>query len=379
MIKNRVSLKQSEVLGTNWLRKLKTDLFARTEFIVISIFFLLCFINIIIIAVSLHYLHLDIAAVVIRTLESVLATPNILIQSTAIAEDVVEEIQAVSAANTVSVVGISLIATILLGYVAARIALAPTKNGLASQKQFISNVSHELRTPLSIIRANSEILLLQKNTRPDAAELIKSNVEELDRISGIIDNLLTLSTFRHARAMNFQSVNLSEVVRNSIEKLAQLAESSKLTLDATLDENLTLWGNRNAIEQIAMNLIKNSIIFTPPGGNILVSTYASSSYVTLEVRDTGIGIEAGKIAKVFEPFYQVETSRAHNKGSGGLGLAIVSELVKFHHGKIAIRSTPKVGTMIKIDFPTDRREKRRDVDTNTPQDKNEVMLDFSNS
>jgi two-component system sensor histidine kinase CiaH len=377
MTKTPASLKRSEALAINWLHRFRTDLFLRTQISVIGIFFLLCLVNITIIAVFLQKLHLDIAATVISILSNAIAEgPGV--DSTTTTALVVEGVRDVSMLHITVVVGISLIATILLGYVAARVALGPTRNGLAAQKQFIGNIAHELRTPLSIIRANSEILLLQKGVRSDVHGLIESNVEELDRISGIINNLLTLNTFRNTRVMNFEVVDLSAVVQNSIEKLEKLAVGKGITLHSTLENALMIWGNKSGIAQIAMNLVKNAILFTKEKGSVTVSTFASSSFVTLEVRDSGVGIESGNIEKIFEPFYQVEPSRTQNQGSGGLGLAIVSELVKFHKGKISVQSIPNIGTLIRVDFPKNHPDMPEDTERSAGTKPNtEVSLDFS--
>jgi signal transduction histidine kinase len=376
MTKNPVSLKQSEGLVTNWLHRLRTDLFFRTEVLVIGTFFLLCIINVAIIIFSLQQFHIDVASSVISILSGAIALNPSSANSTTTTALILESVREISLTNVTIVVASSLMVAVILGFLAARIALTPTKQALSAQKQFISNISHELRTPLSIIRANSEILLLQKGARPDAQELIRSNVEELDRISGIINNLLTLNTFRHAQAIEFKSIELSEIVRESIKKLETLAGSKEIELDASLDDTLIVWGNRNGLAQIIMNLIKNALIYTPTHGSVIISTYASHRFATLEVRDTGIGIEAGNIQKVFEPFYQVEPSRSQNKGSGGLGLAIVSELVKFHHGKISIRSTPGIGTVIRVDFPLHHPD-RPHHEKNSSDDDHEITLDFS--
>lgn len=374
MTKNPASSKQSEVSATSWLHRLRTDLFARTQFLLITIFLLLCATNLVLIAVFFQWFHIDIATSVIGDISQIIATEKGSVSAPETTEQVLASIREISTSNTVAVGTLSVICAILFGYLATRVALAPTREALSGQKKFMSNVAHELRTPLSIIRANSEILLLQKNIKPDAASLITSNVEELDRISGLIDNLLTLSTFRTANALNFEPVDLSMVVHDSVSKLSTLVESKKLTLTTSLEDKLSVWGNPNALAQIVMQLIKNALLFTPAHGSVTVSTYARSSFATLEVRDTGIGIEPSDINKVFEPYYQVEPSRTNNKGTGGLGLAIVSELVKLHRGKISIQSTPHVGTVVRIDFPC---HKNNTSIPETHELKNEVTLDFS--
>lgn len=352
MTKITASSKQLEALATNWRHKLRTDVFFRTEFTVICIFVCLCIANIFIVVVSLRQLHMDVAASVITILtDAITLSSTAQISATTTSQLILTNIKGISSANIAIVTISSLFVTLFLGYIAARVALKPTKNALAAQKQFIGNIAHELRTPLSIIKANSEILLLQKGIHGETSELVSSNLEELDRISGIINNLLTLNSFRNSKTMEFELIDLSEVVRNSLQKFEKMAADRRVVLEARLDDPLKILANKSGLIQIIMNVVKNALIYSKPEGVVFVTTRASSGMATFEVRDTGIGIDPNNIERIFEPYYQVESSRSQNKGSGGLGLAIVSEMVKFHHGKISIQSKPNVGTIVKVDFP----------------------------
>ncbi len=371
MINNRASSKQSGVLGTSWRHKLKTDQFFRTEFMVIGILFLLCFANVAIMAIALEELQIDIASSVVKNLGTAITDALTSGQSgTATTELVLTEVGTLSDTGIFTVLILSLLVTVLLGYVTTRIALAPTRNALASQKQFIGNVAHELRTPLSIIRANSEIILLQKKVNAESLSLLMSNIEELDRISGIINNLLTLNSFRNSGAMTFEEILIGTVVRDVISQFEKYAREKGVELDAETDDDEYVWGNKSGLVQIIMNVVRNALVYTPKGGSVFVSVKRTSpAFVALEVRDTGIGIESEKIKKIFEPFYQVSPSRSENRGSSGLGLAIVNELVKLHHGKISIQSEPGEGTIVTIELPAIDRSKSREKkgsDTSLP-------------
>jgi signal transduction histidine kinase len=270
--------------------------------------------------------------------------------------------------------------TLFFSYLIARIALAPSRNALNAQKQFISNIAHELRTPLTIMKANSEIQLLRRKGNPEDAEIIRDNIEEIDRVSRIINNLLTINTFQHINHMNFQSLDINDIVRDSIEELKALAQSKNIMLQINIDDSLNIWGNRTAVGQITMNLIKNAINYTPQDGSVFIITRALNDiFVEFEVQDTGVGIEPGKLSRIFEPFYKVDPSRSQHKGSGGLGLAIVSELVKLHNGKISIESMPRVGTAIRVIFPRRHRFLDRNGSDISTKDTelNTVTADFS--
>lgn len=371
--------KPSGGLVTNLLRKLRYDLFFRTEFIIIGVIFFLCFANVAIIAMSLQQLHLSVASTVVSNItESITNIENQNFDSTTTNEKLMRDISAIGRTNLTIVLGTSLIVTLLFGYVVARIALVPTRNALGAQKQFIGNIAHELRTPLSTLKANSEILLMQKNNE-ETYSLLQCNIEEIDRISGIINNLLTLNTFRHVDQMNFSVVSMSEIITASVHKFETLATGKTISLDADISPRLEVWGNKSGMEQIVTNLIKNAIVYTPREGSVTITAHqASSQHIEFEVSDTGIGIEREKLQQIFEPFYQVEPSRSQSRGSSGLGLAIVSELVKLHHGKISIRSTPNIGTVVRVELPAlNPTDEKRHSAAHSPTPRNEFIMDFS--
>ncbi len=265
--------------------------------------------------------------------------------------------------------------TVLFGYLIARITLIPTRNALSSQKQFIGNVAHELRTPLSIIKTNTEVRLLDKDVPPVARELHRSNIEELDRISDIINNLLSLNTLNRPAEMDFKNVDLGEVAHSVVQKVQPLLERRKLTLVYTGGDYRLVWGNRSALEQILMNIVKNSISYSKSGGRIDVSIAPDyRSHVVLKVSDTGVGIGKSDLLHIFEPFFRADRSRVREHGGSGLGLTIVSELVKLHDGKITIKSVPRLGTTVAVVLPCGKAD-GPSAEVRRPL--NEISLDFS--
>jgi len=272
---------------------------------------------------------------------------------------------------------------ILFGFLIARYALWPTRNSLQFQKKFIGNIAHEIRTPLAIIKTNTEVALFDPKLSPSVRETFSDTVIELDRISETINNLLSFDTLTRPRKMPFVATDLAAIVRTTLERHQALADSRGVELIADIGAHYTVCGNATALEQVITNLVKNAVNYTPKdqNGSVTVSVGATDgNKVAIIVKDTGIGIDQKDLFHIFEPFYRGDTSRARGIGTGtsGLGLAIVNEIVRLHKGAISIRSTPGVGTSIRIVLPAT-------IDKNLPDplvtdgkgNTNEVSVDFS--
>lgn len=246
---------------------------------------------------------------------------------------------------------LSLVTTVLF----ARLMLRPVRDTLRYQKLFISNIAHELRTPLSTIKTTTEVALLDDTLSVASKKIYAEILGELDRISNIINNLLSLSTLTRPERIEFENVDLGPIVDDVEKELSELARERGVQMVVKKDAYRIVWGNRVALEQIVMNLIKNALMFTPvgSGGVVSVAVKPDGDAVTFSVSDTGIGISQNDLFHIFEPFYRVETSRARTikKTGSGLGLSIVNELVKVQHGKIHIQSMPQSGTTVSVSFP----------------------------
>lgn len=244
----------------------------------------------------------------------------------------------------------------VFGFLFFRFMLLPTRNTLHYQKLFISNVAHELRTPLSTIKTSTEVALLDDTLRAPVAKTFSEIAHELDRISEIINNLLSLNTLTRPERMRFSAIDMSTLVETVVKRHFSLAHERKITLTHTRDGATLVWGNEVALEQVITNLLKNAIIYTQKNGNGSVNISLHPDYqgsVVFSVADNGIGIAQHDLAHVFEPFYRADTSRVRSvKSTGsGLGLAIVNEIVRAHHGKIHIESARNQGTTVSVLLP----------------------------
>ena len=296
----------------------------------------------------------------------------------ALGASIVRQTQELRTHNFLTLAGLIIGQTALFGYIIARITLTPTRDALASQKQFIGNIAHELRTPLSVIKTNTEVALLDGNVNAELKMTLASNVEELDRISEIINNLLSLSALVKPERIEFANVDLSAVATDAVQKYSQLAKSGNHQVTLRKSPDAQVWGNATALTQIVGNLIKNALSYTPRGGHIRVTVEpAPNNQVELLVQDSGIGIARKDLFRIFEPFYRADPSRTKSSGGSGLGLAIVSELIKMHQGKITIRSAVGRGTTVAVLFPGVRAHSIVGNEADLRDGLNEIAVDFS--
>ncbi len=222
-----------------------------------------------------------------------------------------------------------------------------------SQREFVANVSHELGTPLSIIRGAAESVQLNPDMDSSIREgFINMAVDECERMKHIIDDLLTLSRFDNNRTRwNVTDFDYSKSVLRVCGAMKTVADRHGHTINVDAGEGIMLHGDRERIEQVMINVISNSIKYTPEGGKIDVRLKPDGDNVMLYVRDNGVGIPEEDMARLFERFYRVEKSRTSGKGGTGLGLAITKEIVEAHGGTVNVKSKVGYGTLMTILLP----------------------------
>lgn len=365
--------KQFAGSATGFAYKYRHDVFYRTGWNVVILQVGFATVLLIIVVASLNLLYDEIVQGLVSSIASTIASgASPTFDSISIATNLeYEKLKNIVFAAT----GI-LIAAAIFSWLITRMALTPTRNALDSQKQFVGNIAHELRTPLSIIKTNTEVALFNERLDDETRETLISNVEELDRISHIINNLLSMSALLRPERMDLQHIDIGPVVERAVDVLSELAARKNITVEVILSEHRMVRGNPAALEQIVTNILKNAIAYTNNGGTVRVDTrpnYLGQLEVLIE--DSGIGIPENELSRIFEPFYRGDQSRNRKSGGSGLGLAIVSELVKIHKGRISIRSTPGEGTIVSIMLPL---VQERTVPGETAASKPEVVIDFSN-
>jgi two-component system heavy metal sensor histidine kinase CusS len=214
--------------------------------------------------------------------------------------------------------------------------------------QFSADLAHELRTPVANIRGEAEVALTRPRSPNEYQAVIESSVAECERLSGIIDNLLFLA---RAEAAESQVHRSTFDGRPAIEKIATYNEAiaAERHLEISCHGHGDVFADPVLFGRAVSNLVDNAVRFTPEGGRISISLATNTEASEIVVTDTGCGIAAEHIPKVFDRFYRVDPSRS-SEGTG-LGLALVKSIADLHGGSVAIASEPDRGTSFTLKFP----------------------------
>ena len=220
------------------------------------------------------------------------------------------------------------------------------------RREFVANVSHELRTPLTNIRSYAETLADNAGDIPPETEknFLGVILNESDRMTHIVQDLLTLSRFDSGRSeLNLAPFDFGEAVRDVYQANRLEAQRHGHTMELELPGSLPeIVGDRERILQVMMNVVSNSIKYTPDGGRIRLSAGVQGKRVWMEVADNGIGIPKEDRGRIFERFYRVDKARSRESGGTGLGLSIAKEIIDRHQGTIELVDRPGPGLTVRI-------------------------------
>jgi len=216
--------------------------------------------------------------------------------------------------------------------------------------RFSADAAHELRTPLTIIRGELELVASNARANPDVEQAVANALEEMTRLSGIVDSLITLSRMESLWGKRAHApVDLMALAAEIIDQIALLAEEKAIALAGPAGPAVVVAGDRERLKQVLVNLIDNAIKYTPQGGRVTVSVSANGDKGVVSVEDTGIGMDPVHHDKVFDRFYRVTPDRGEQ--GAGLGLAIVKSICHAHGGSIALRSVPGFGSSFTVQIP----------------------------
>ncbi len=222
-----------------------------------------------------------------------------------------------------------------------------------ARREFVANVSHELRTPLTTVKSYTETLLDSADGNDMQSHFLEVINSEVDRMTRIVKDLLTLSRLDHSKeALKKDKIDLRRLIEGVAEKLMLSAKEHGHKLSYAFTTDIPEYvGDRDKIEQVIINLVSNSIKYTPDGGNIEVFAGKVYNEIYIKVKDNGIGIPKSDLGRIFERFYRVDKARTRKAGGTGLGLAIAKEMVEAHGGKISIQSEVGEGSEVMITLP----------------------------
>lgn len=235
--------------------------------------------------------------------------------------------------------------------------LARLESSFHQLRRFTADASHELRTPLTAIRSVGEVSLQKQGDSKYYRDIIGSMLEETNRLTKLVDSLLTMSRADAGRVqLHVEKTGLLDLARESASLLEVLAEEKGQTLLVEGDDTLSVMADRTILRQALVNLIDNAVKYSPVGGEIRVSVRAVNGAATIKVQDSGPGIPPEHAEKVFERFYRIDKARSRADGGAGLGLSIVQWSVFAHGGKVELDLNAAPGCAFVIHLPLKHKE-----------------------
>ena len=217
------------------------------------------------------------------------------------------------------------------------------EHGVSEQHRLVADASHELRTPLAAMRAEIDVSLRADDPPPAARRVLASAREEVDRMTRTIDDLLVLASVDEGRLeLLVEPLDLHDVVARAVASLHPLARTHNVTVALDGPTAMAL-GDADRLGHALRNLVENAIRFSPAGGEVAVSTWASDGEVGVTVRDQGPGVALDVRELIFDRFFRADPSRTRSTGGGGLGLAITREIASAHAGRVWVEDAGASG------------------------------------
>lgn len=224
----------------------------------------------------------------------------------------------------------------------------------ATRRDFVINASHELKTPAAAMQALAESLALAVDQDPARArQMIALLHAESQLLSSLVRELLDLSRLEERAASRYVAVDLAVIVRRQARHRAELASDRGVSVHIDSTEPATVVGVPEDLRLVVANLLNNAIGYNRPGGEVHASVAKTDGAVVVEITDTGIGIAAADLDRVFERFYRVDRARSRSVGGTGLGLPIVRHAVQRHGGAITLKSTLGEGAAFTVVLPVE--------------------------
>jgi len=220
------------------------------------------------------------------------------------------------------------------------------------RRDFVANVSHELKTPLTSLRGYAETLLDGGLNDVEHREgFVRVIRDQAERLQALVEDLLSLAELERPDArLRLEGFDLRGVVERQVALLRGRAEQAGIGLALVSGGPVRVVADRSRIEQVVANLLDNAVKYTERGG-VTITLGTGEAHAWCEVADTGAGIPADDLSRVFERFYRVDKARAREKGGTGLGLSIVKHILALHEGNVSVQSEPGAGSTFRFELP----------------------------
>lgn len=217
------------------------------------------------------------------------------------------------------------------------------------QKRFAANAAHELKTPLAVMKTGLQVLKIDDEPSLEDYEEVTDGMEQsLDRLINTVNSLMFLAD--EGLAEEFESNSLGKLLETAVQQLAGKAEEKKVSVYMQCGDS-SIIGSQTLLYRMFYNIIENAIKYNKEGGEIYVKTEQKDQTVTVQIKDTGVGMEPEDIKYIFDPFYRADKSRSQQIQGSGLGMSIVKLIVERCRGDIQIKSEPDAGTTVEVQLP----------------------------
>jgi len=219
-------------------------------------------------------------------------------------------------------------------------------------RRFAGDVAHELRTPLSALKCTLEVALSNEGITEEPRKAIADALVQVNELSGLVSNLLLLASLDAADKLERrEDVSVMDIFDDIGEVFQALAQQKGVEFHIDVRQECWVKGDRTLLHRLFCNLIENAIRYTPSGGRVEATAWRQEALCRVSVSDTGIGIAAADIDKIFDRFYRAEASRSRQTGGTGLGLSICQRIVELHGGSIRVESQEGKGTTLTVALP----------------------------